>query len=228
MAGRAPGDRPVGDHPDGEGARLVLLHRPLRSEPAIDYSAGWHLMLDALAVHLDGGDPATAADFDALFATYAAAASGRQEGPGGPAGTLRLTRELSARPEHVWRAFTEPAVLAAWFWPQRFATTVEADLRVGGRYRIEGPGAAMAVGGEYVVVEPLERLAFTWRWDGAPAETLVTLHLAAAGEGTELTVVHEGFPDEADRDEHAKGWSDCLGRLPEGLRYDSHLSASRP
>ncbi len=126
---------------------------------------------------------------------------------------LHITRVLAVSPERVWRAFTDPAVLAGWYWPPRFATTVETDLRVGGRYRIDGPGAAMAVTGEYVSVDPPSRLMFTWRWDGDVEETLVTLELAPAGHGTELTLVHERFSDDASRDNHTKGWSDCLDRL---------------
>ncbi|TDC52056.1 SRPBCC family protein [Actinomadura sp. KC345] len=40
---------------DGDHTVLVLLHRPLRREPAIHYTAGWHVILDALGGHLDGG-----------------------------------------------------------------------------------------------------------------------------------------------------------------------------
>lgn len=59
--------------PDGGGTVLVLLHRPLRPEPATSYCAGWHAMLDALPVHLDGGDPAgVEPDYAALFDLYAA------------------------------------------------------------------------------------------------------------------------------------------------------------
>jgi uncharacterized protein YndB with AHSA1/START domain len=61
--------------PDGEGSLLVLLHRPLRPDPAVDYAAGWHGMLDALAVHLDGEDPPVP-DYSALYETYAAARGG--------------------------------------------------------------------------------------------------------------------------------------------------------
>ncbi len=128
--------------------------------------------------------------------------------------TLQISRALPAPPDRVWRAFTDPAALAAWFWPERFATTAETDVRVGGRYRIDGPGAGMAVSGEYVSVEPPNRLAFTWRWDGETEETLVTLELVATGDGTRLALTHERFSDDADRDNHAKGWSDCLDRLP--------------
>jgi uncharacterized protein YndB with AHSA1/START domain len=57
--------------PDGDGSLLVLLHRPLRPEPSVDYAAGWHAMLDALATHLDGGEP-TEPDYGALYESYAA------------------------------------------------------------------------------------------------------------------------------------------------------------
>lgn len=127
---------------------------------------------------------------------------------------LHISRVLSAPPERVWRAFTDPAALVAWFWPERLVPTAETDVRVGGRYRIDGPGAAIAVSGEYMSVEPASRLAFTWRWDGETEETLVTVQLTPAGAGTELVVTHERFADDADRDSHTKGWSDCLDRLP--------------
>ncbi len=106
---------------------------------------------------------------------------------------------------------------AAWLSTyHRFWTTKLDALEryVGGRYRIDGPGAGMAVSGEYVSVEPPNRLAFTWRWDGETEETLVTLELVATGDGTRLALTHERFSDDADRDNHAKGWSDCLDRLP--------------
>ncbi|HLL68949.1 MAG TPA: SRPBCC domain-containing protein [Micromonosporaceae bacterium] len=56
------------------------------------------------------------------------------------------------------------------------------------------------------------------RRHGAEDETLVTLHLVPAGDGTELTLAHERFGADADRDAHAQGWSVCLDRLPDGLR----------
>ena len=76
----------------------------------------------------------------------------------------------------------------------------------------------MAIDGNYVVVDPPSRLVFTWRWHGEPEQTLVTLRLAPAATGTELTLIHEGFADDATRDDHVKGWSDCLDRLPDWLQ----------
>ena len=88
---------------------------------------------------------------------------------------LTVRRTLPAPVDRVWRALTEPKALAAWFWPDRFETTVDVDLRAGGRYRIHGK--PMAVSGEYVEVDPMTRLVFTWRWDGETHESLVTMTL---------------------------------------------------
>ncbi|TKG72338.1 SRPBCC family protein [Prauserella endophytica] len=49
---------------------LVLLHRPVRPEPAVHYCLGWHVMLDALDAHLGGGEPAEP-DYDHLASLYA-------------------------------------------------------------------------------------------------------------------------------------------------------------
>jgi uncharacterized protein YndB with AHSA1/START domain len=130
---------------------------------------------------------------------------------------LEITRILPAPPERVWRAFTDPADLTAWFWPH-LAAVVQADPRVGGGFRItatQGPGDDFGISGAYVVVEPPHRLVFTWRWHGEADETLVTIELAGTDDGkTALSLTHERFADDASRDAHAQGWHDCLDRLP--------------
>jgi uncharacterized protein YndB with AHSA1/START domain len=60
---------------------------------------------------------------------------------------LELRRTLKVPADRVWRALTDPAALAAWFWPERFGTTVAIDLRVGGRYRIDDVGRDQHVQG---------------------------------------------------------------------------------
>jgi len=136
---------------------------------------------------------------------------------------LAVTRTFAAPPDRVWRALTDPAALTAWFWPQRFAPTAQVDLRVGGRFRIDGPAVGMAVGGEYVTVEPPHKLVFTWAWDGESDETLVTVELAPTADGTRLLLRHERFADGPEGTEaaksHAQGWHDCLDRLPEWLSH---------
>lgn len=128
---------------------------------------------------------------------------------------LRLQRTLAADPDRVWRALTDPASLSGWFWPERFGTVAEVDLRVGGVFRLEAPKADLGVSGTYTVVDPSRRLAMTWRWAGEEYESLVTIDLAAAAGGaTQLTVHHERLEDRASVEQHTQGWSDCLDRLP--------------
>jgi len=44
----------------------------------------------------------------------------------------------------------------------------------------------MVVAGEYLAVEPPNRLVFTWKWDGETDETLVSVELTPNDAGTEL------------------------------------------
>jgi uncharacterized protein YndB with AHSA1/START domain len=130
---------------------------------------------------------------------------------------LEVRRTLPYPSDRVWRALTDPSALAAWFWPKRFATTAEIDLRIGGRYRIDGLAAGMAVSGEYIAVEEPRRLVFTWQWDGEPDKTLVTIELTAHEQATDIVISHEQFSDDATRHSHGQGWADCLDRLPDWL-----------
>jgi len=142
---------------------------------------------------------------------------------------LRIDRTLPVPPERVWRALTDPVALAAWFWPAHFHTTAAVDARPGGRFRIDGPGGpggGIGVTGEYAVVESPSRLVFTWRWDGEDGQTLVTIELSGVEGGTALTLTHERFASDPDRDNHYIGWSDCLARLPAFVTPRRRLGSS--
>jgi len=138
--------------------------------------------------------------------------------------TLKVTRTLPASREKVFRAWTDPQTLMKWFAPSdQFITRLpEFDLRVGGRYRIEMKleEKTHTVVGTYREIRPPEKLVFTWRWENEPAhvgDTLVTIELFDRGGKTELILTHEGFANEASRDEHNKGWAGCLDRLARAL-----------
>ena len=137
---------------------------------------------------------------------------------------LRVERTFAAPAAQVWRALTDAAALAAWFWPPQLDPTVEIDARPGAAFRIAGTG--MAVAGTYSAVEPPHRLAFTWRWDGDDEQTTVTMDLADRGDHAALTVTHKGFSTASARDDHIVGWSDCLDRLPAWLSANAQAPAS--
>jgi glutathione S-transferase len=95
----------------------------------------------------------------------------------------------------------------------------EVDLKVGGRYRIhmQAPdGTVHKVTGTYQVVDPPQRLVYTWQWETAPepSETLVTVEFHERGAGkTEVVLTHERFPNAEQRDRHQHGWTGCLEKF---------------
>ena len=109
-------------------------------------------------------------------------------------GVVHLSRTFPADLDQVWRALTDPAELAAWFWPADYGTTAEADARVGGRYRIAAAGRQLAVEGEYLEVAPPRRLVASWRWDGDDVRSVVHVDLIGGEHGSGLTLTHEGLP----------------------------------
>ena len=128
---------------------------------------------------------------------------------------LTVERVVSASPARVWRAWTDPELLASWFWPPRFLTTAEVDPRDGGALRLASAPTGMGVSGVLGDVQPPRRFTTTWRSDGEDAETTVTVSLVEQRDGSTLVRVHhDGFRDERSVAEHVQGWTDCLARLP--------------
>jgi len=132
--------------------------------------------------------------------------------------SLTLVRRLKAAPDRVWAAWTTPELLAKWFGPHH--TRVEAarvELRPGGALNVvlrEDNGDRHEIQGEYQVIEPPERLVLAWNWASTPERvSRVTVRLRAVPEGTELTLTHDRFADEATATRHTRGWTESLERL---------------
>jgi uncharacterized protein YndB with AHSA1/START domain len=129
-------------------------------------------------------------------------------------GSFTIAREIAASPERVWAAFTDAGQYAAWIWPADWKTECEIEPRVGGGFRVASGPKGMEVHGTYIVVEPITRLALTWRWRDDTDESLVTITLEPTANGTRLVLTHENFANDESRAAHEQGWSDCLDRLP--------------
>lgn len=132
--------------------------------------------------------------------------------------SLTLVRRLKAPPAAVYAAWTDPALIARWWGPDAGPVlSAEADVRPGGRFSVVFrtlDGEEHNSLGVYREVVANERLVFTWRWVTMPErESLVTVLLRQVGGGTELTLIHERFFDEAARDGHREGWSGALDKL---------------
>ena len=129
---------------------------------------------------------------------------------------IELSQRVAAPRGDAWAAWTDPAAIARWWWHRIPGTTIAADARVGGTYRFENRDAGFGVTGEYLVVEPQELLAFTWRWidDGVVGAAVysVTVRFADDGPGTLVTVVHA--TDASGAADYELGWRETLEQLP--------------
>ena len=131
------------------------------------------------------------------------------------AGTVERTLRIAAKPQTVWRYWTEPDRLCD-LWGE----AAQLDPRPGGTYRVEmSDGPTMS--GEYLELVPYELIVFSFGWepedgapDLAPGSTRVEVTLTADAGDTILTVRHTGLPAGA-ADEHEDGWASHLPLLAE-------------
>jgi uncharacterized protein YndB with AHSA1/START domain len=114
---------------------------------------------------------------------------------------LLIQRVFRARPETVFDAMTKPELMKRWWAPTSLGViihSIEADLRVGGRYRYvfgkqgEPP---MAFSGEYKEFERPHRVVYTQVFEPMPqaGEGLITVTYEPHPEGT-LYTQRELFP----------------------------------
>jgi uncharacterized protein YndB with AHSA1/START domain len=107
---------------------------------------------------------------------------------------IRVERTFRASRERVWRALTDPALVAQWWGPNDSRLEVERmEVRRGGHWRFVEHGAKGADGfeGRYREVTPPERLVYSFEWDGMPGHVAIeTLTLEDLGDGhTRLVAV---------------------------------------
>jgi len=100
-----------------------------------------------------------------------------REWDGKPAKGVIAARVYDTDPDDLWDALTNAERIPRWFSP------VTGDLKLGGRYQVQGNA-----GGTILRCEPARALDLTWEFAGATS--WVTLRLAAEGQGTRLTLEH--------------------------------------
>lgn len=135
---------------------------------------------------------------------------------------VRVDQFLAHPPAKVWRALTDPELVAQWLMPGDFR------LAVGHRYTMSAaalPAAGFSghISAEVLAFEPEKMLCVGWR-DANPdaasgADWTITWTLHAEGRGTRLFVVHEGFDPDHPLQQNARtimavGWrSRIMSRL---------------
>jgi uncharacterized protein YndB with AHSA1/START domain len=110
---------------------------------------------------------------------------------------------IKAKPETVFRFFTDSARWAGWWGA---GSTI--DAKPGGKVYIRHPGGVETLG-EVLDVLPPERIAFTYGYASGtpipPGGSRVTIRLEPWAEGTRLQLRHE-FAEAGPREEHVQGW----------------------
>jgi len=113
---------------------------------------------------------------------------------------ILITREFAAPKDLVYKAFTTPELVKRWWHANRGEMTVaEIDLRVGGKWRyvmVADEGFEVGFHGEYLEVDPNERIVSTEVYEGLPAGvsdeeggTVNTATFAETGGRTTLTLL---------------------------------------
>jgi uncharacterized protein YndB with AHSA1/START domain len=127
--------------------------------------------------------------------------------------------DLHHGPEKVWRALTDPVLLAEWLLP-----VVDLELERGAAFTFKAqpqPGWDGLVNCRFVEIEAHRKLSYTWRV--GDIDTVVTFALTPTASGTRLSLVQSGFkPDQRRNFGGARyGWKmmgaklvDLLARVP--------------
>jgi uncharacterized protein YndB with AHSA1/START domain len=135
---------------------------------------------------------------------------------------LDRTVVIKAKPETVFRFFTDSARWANWWG---VGSTI--DAKPGGRVYIRHPGGVESLG-EVLELRPPERIAFTYGFVSGtpipPGSSRVTIRLEPDQAGTRLHLVHE-FAEPAPRDEHVQGWRFQLSLFSNAVANEVYADA---
>ena len=127
-----------------------------------------------------------------------------------------IEREFPFPPEKIWRALTQPHLIAEWLMQNDFKPAV------GHRFNLRGEwGGVLAC--EVLAIEPNRALSYTWNFAHEDAaynlQSVVTFTLAPTPTGTHLRMEQSGFrPDQEQAYRGATAaWRQFLAALEEVL-----------
>jgi uncharacterized protein YndB with AHSA1/START domain len=113
-----------------------------------------------------------------------------------PTESISFDFDLAHPPEKVWRALTDPKLLAEWLLP-----VFDLKLEPGAAFMFRTqayPGWDGTVSCKMLEIEPQKKLSYTWT---VPfLDTVVTFTLAPTASGTRLSIVQSGFKTEQKRE----------------------------
>jgi uncharacterized protein YndB with AHSA1/START domain len=116
-----------------------------------------------------------------------------------------VEREIPHPPEKIWRALTQPDLIAEWLMKNDFRPAVDH------RFNLRADWGAVDC--QVQTVEPNKTLSYTWNAMGL--ESVVTWTLTPTSAGTHLRMEQSGFrPDQQQAYQGAKyGWQRFFANL---------------
>ena len=134
--------------------------------------------------------------------------------------SVSLHRVLTASPEKVFRAFSDPLAHATWIPPYGFLCQVhQMDFKVGGHFKMSfinfGTGNGHSFGGEYLEIIPNQLIKYSDKFDdpNLPGEMITTVWLKQVMCGTEIKIEQTGIPPAIPAEMCYLGWQESLDKL---------------
>jgi uncharacterized protein YndB with AHSA1/START domain len=128
--------------------------------------------------------------------------------------TVTIERDFAYPPEKLWRALTQPHLIAEWLMKNDFALTVGRPFQL----RTDPqPNWNGVIDCKVLTIEPNKSLSY--RWAALDLESVVTLTLTPTSTGTHLRMEHSGFRADQPRAFAGAtyGWNSFLGKLDQLL-----------
>ncbi|MCB1221260.1 MAG: SRPBCC domain-containing protein [Planctomycetales bacterium] len=179
---------------DGDACCVELAHTdvPRRGETEVTMIEYWQWVLLALRGYCETGSRPGIFEFGAEQQT----------------GQLEVGIDIAAERETVYNILASSDGLKGIFGGEG----PEVELREGGKYSYgwgpnEGPTKVISF-------KPNELIHTDW-YHGTDPETFITWKLSGSGGRTRLTLVHSGFPNEAQKHDYEAGWFHFLVELRE-------------
>jgi uncharacterized protein YndB with AHSA1/START domain len=116
---------------------------------------------------------------------------------------IRIERVFDAPRDRVWRAFTDPKLIAQWWGRGNKLVIEKFEVERGGHWRFveHGPEGKHGFEGRYREVTPQDRIVQTFEWDGMPAYVIIeTIEFTDLGDGRTKVVTVSLFHTTDERD----------------------------
>ncbi|HVW72251.1 MAG TPA: SRPBCC domain-containing protein [Rhizomicrobium sp.] len=124
-----------------------------------------------------------------------------------------VEREVPFPPEKIWRALTQPHLIAEWLMQNDFQPVKDH------RFQLRGDWGSVDC--KVLTIEPNKILSYSW--DAMGLESTVTWTLTSTGTGTRLRMEQRGFKSDQNQAYHGAkfGWQTFFEKLQTVLEKEA-------